>query len=372
MARNDLTDYVIEVLEGPASGAVVPLTGRELPYRAGAGGSLGYGRTMRSKLTWYPGNRVASQQIIGPILKPTTIDGTWKDRYLGTDRAIDLVDLFEELLDSGVQLRVSWSTIVRQGIVKDVDWKPGVPTGGLGDIGWTIVFEWNSAGEPPRRRVGESDIALRSGLVRAANAVASIGETLNRAVKSFNFFVGLVRISTQSIRRTIDDIVEAFAQPLETLAFSAARLGDEPNLPARFVEDASAAAASAQDNAGLAADTISAIFPGAVTIDDGLESILGDALDRFAISEEALAAARELFVQRVRLEAIIRPAAFATVTAVVGSDLRDLAIRFYGNADVWDRIAKQNGLVQSIVPDGVDVLVIPLSLPDATDEKIGC
>jgi hypothetical protein len=341
--RQDLTDYIIEILEGPSAGVVVRLRGRELPYRAGAGGSISYGRTQRSKLTWYPGNRVASQQVIGPVLKPTQINGVWKDRYLGTDRSIDLVETFEELLDSGVQVRVFWSTIERQGIVKDFVWQPGIPTGGLSDIGWQCIFEWNAAGIPPPRRVGESDITLRDGITRAAAS-----------------------------KRAINSLLEEFQQPLETLSSAAGRLGNEPNLPARFVEDASTACDSAQGTSGETAEVTSGIFPGVTIVSDSFEDVLDEALLRYDLSEEAFKVAREMFIQRVRLEEIIRPPQFATVTPVIGADLREIAIRFYGDADLWDRIAKQNGLEQSIIPDTVEELVIPLSLPDATDQKLGC
>lgn len=372
MARQDLTDYIIEILEGPAAGVVIPLSGRKLPYRAGAGGTISYGRTQRSKLTWYPGNRVASQQVIGPVLKPTSINGIWKDRYLGTDQSIDLVETFEELLDSGVQVRVFWSTIERQGIVKDFTWTPGIPTGGLSDIGWVCMFEWNSAGVPPPRRVGESDITLRDGVIRAAGALSSLGQALEDFVTGSNLFVGIAQRSFQASKRAINALLEEMESPLKTLSSAAARLGNEPNLPARFVEDASTACETTQRTSGETAELISAIFAGNVIVSDSFEDILDEALLRYDLSEEAFNTAREAFIQRVRLEEIIRPPEFATVTPVIGSDLREIAIRFYGDADLWDRIAKQNGLEQSIIPDTVKELVIPLSLPDATDQKLGC
>ena len=88
--------------------------------------------------------------------------------------------------------------------------------------------------------------------------------------------------------------------------------------------------------------------------------------------DQSFSAMTEVFELRLRLEEIVRPEAFTTITPVPGSDLRIVAIEFYGDADLWPRIAKQNGLETSAIPDDVEVLVIPLSLPDATDERIGC
>jgi predicted Zn-dependent protease len=81
----------------------------------------------------------------------------------------------------------------------------------------------------------------------------------------------------------------------------------------------------------------------------------------------------EMYDRRVQLEEIIRPEEFQVVTAQPGTDLRKLAIQFYGTADNWDRIAKQNGLVSSVVPDGIEEIIIPLILSDSTDPKrSGC
>ncbi len=372
MARSDQTEYVFEVLEGTAAGRTIPLVGRSAPYRAGAGGSISYGRTMRSKLTWFPGNPVASQQIIGPILKPTPINGVWKERYLGTDAAIDLVELFEELLDTGVQVRVSWQTIERQGIVKDFTWHPGDPTGGLSDIRWEMILEWNSAGIPPPRTVGESDATLRDGLVRAAGAVASLGQSIERFAEGIGTFVGVAKTSFQKVKAELEDLVETLTQPLETLAFTAASLGDEFVIPARLVEDASAAVGIAQETSALTAEVVADIFPGSVMDDDGLESVLGDALARATLVDAAFDAVEELHEQRLRLEGLARPEASTTITPVAGSDLRAVALKFYGDADLWRRVATANGLEGSLIPDDLDVLVIPLAATDALDPGVGC
>jgi len=372
MARSDPTAWVVEVLEGPAAGATVELNGRELPYRSAQGGTISFGKTQRTKQTWYQGNPVASQQIIGPILKPTAINGVWKERYIGTDRPIDLVELFEELLDTGVQVRISWSTIERVGIVKDFTWYPGDPIGGLGDIRWEMIFEWNQAVPAIPRRVGDGQPAVRDLLADAANKLVILGDGIEAFSSGVGTFVGQAKQSYESIDRAFSTFTEALESPLDIQSSTAARMGDEPNLPARLLEDASSAAGSAQETSGRIALFTGSIFPGNTVVSDNFEDILEESLSRYEIIDNCYDSMESQFDTRVRLEEIVRPDEFTTIPAFVGGDLREVAIQFYGDADLWDRIAKQNGLDTSLIPDDVEELVIPLSLPDATDRKIGC
>lgn len=371
MPRGDVTDFVVEVLEGPLTGARLTLKDRSLPYRASAGGSISYGQSQRSKLTWYPGNPVASQQIVGPTLDPTTINGVWKDRYLGDDASIDLVEAFQEICASGVQVRVSWSTIVRRGIVKRVFFQPGVPTGGLGDIAWQVTFEWNQAGVPPRRKVGAGEGDLRDGLVSGASALGQLTTAIEDVIELGNTFLGLLKTGYQAIRGDLEDVVEEVEKPIESLLGAAARIGDEPNLPARFLLETSAAIGSAQVSSGLAAETTAGISAGALVDADDLASQLSAHLVRVEVLDRAFEALETLHVQRSRIEEIARPPSYARVPALVGADLRLFAIQYYGRADLWSRIAEANGIEGSKVPVDLNELVIPLALPDSLDRSIG-
>ena len=149
-------------------------------------------------------------------------------------------------------------------------------------------------------------------------------------------------------------------------------LPDEPELPAAVAEVASSAAGQAQSTSAAIGEIVADIFPADVVIDDSMESILNEAIDRIVIVDQTFAVLVEQFDVRRRLEGIVRPSQFLNVVPVPGSDLRDLARKHYGDADFWPRIAKQNGLETSEIPDGLDVIVIPLSLPNATDDRVGC
>lgn len=370
MARSEATDFIIEVLEGPLAGQVLRLSGRGLPLRDG---SFSLGRKQRTKLSFYSGNKQGSHQIIGPVLLPSTIVGIWDERYLGEDVPIQMVEQFEAVHDSGAQVRMFWSTIERTGVIERFVWRPGAKTGGLHTISWECSFEWNSAGDDtPARFVGESPLTLREQTAEAANGLADLAEAIGQFIDTTNYYVGLARIPFQDDRQALEDRVEAIGPQLDTLSVSASRMGNEPDIRAGLLEDSSGAAGRAQQEAGEVAEITSGIFPAAATNQDGLVAILNEALVRYELSEEALTVARQQYELRRRLEALVRPPIFARIVAVPGSDLRRLANDWYGQADLWDRIAKQNGLDGSVIPDDVREILIPLSLPDATDQKRGC
>lgn len=375
MARSNPTSFLVEVLEGPSAGFVIELLGREMPYGPSGGGQVTFGRKQRSKLTWYPGNRFGSHQIIGPTITPTPINGIWKERYIGEDRPIDLVETFQELCDQGAQLRVSWQTLSYQGIIASIDFAPGNPTGGLGDIGWSMMFEWNAdltVNGPPRPRVGQLDFEIRNALVDAADGLATFGEVLTAFVEGASVFVGTTSSAFAATARVIGTFLDAISPAIQAESESAARSATEPQLPSSVVERSITATAQGQLTGGDAAEVISDIFPASVTVSDDLPSILNERIDRALIVTRAFGVLETQFELRRRLEAIVRPNDFAEVTPIVGSDLRELALRYYGNSDLWPRIAKQNGLTSSIVPSGLDKIVIPLSLPAATDDRVGC
>lgn len=372
MARSDPTSWMIEVLEGPAAGAVVELNGRTMPFRAGAGGSVSFGKRQRTKLTWYPGNRTASQQIIGPTVPATTINGVWKERYIGEDGPIDLVELFEELCEQGSQLRVTWQTREYQGAIVAFDSFPGDPTGGLSDIRWQMTFEWNRGDVPATvPRLGDARTSIRDSLISAASLLASLGDAVETFVATVELFVGTLQSPFSPTKRELEDDVEGLAAPIRIQAEAASRSGDEPELPARTVEDASTASRDAQTRCGEIAEVIGGVFPASSTVDDSLETILNDAVARADVVDLSYEAMEEQFEVRERLEEIIRPAQFTTVPAIPGADLREFAVLFYGDPDDWERIAKLNGLETSLIPDDLADLVIPLSLPDATDDRVG-
>ena len=371
MARSDPTAWLVEVLEGPAAGVKIPLEGRALPFRPSAGGSVSFGTEQRTKLIWYPGNPVATQLVFGPTLPPTTINGVWQDRYLGEDQALDLIDLFTELSETGVQVRVLWGSLVYQGLVKKVDFQPGVPTGGLGDIAWSMVFEWNSRGGlGPRRVVGSAEKTLRGQLATAADLFGTLGELVQALVDTVETLHGLPSALAAPFRTQVEDLADDGAAALETLTTATVTLGTTIDPPRRVLEDADSALDRALDVSADTGQLVSTVFAGTTTAQDGVAVILGQYNDRGETLAKAFEALEGIWESAKQVADLIRPDALVLIRPVRGSDLRDYALLYYGDADLWARIAEANGIdTGSRVPDDVDELLVPLALSSALDDQ---
>lgn len=370
------TAFVIEVLEGPNAGAVLELDGRAMPYRGGSGGSISFGSELQVETTWYPGNREAEQKIIGPRILPTTINGVWKEHYLGENVPQDLANLFTELVDQGCQLRVFWSGIVRRGVLRRFLLTPGVPTGGMGDIGWEAEFEWN-AGQNEQvtpkwsQKAGGTSFEFSDQCASAVLSMTNLISRLRTFAARSDTFVGLVRSSFEPDRREIESVADRLTDPVRIQGQIASRLGVGDQIPGRLIEQGIGSASGAPPIVGDGVAVVANVFHSNVSIDDSLDSVLLEALVRSELVdrcyEEVDAQAQLLY----RLEEIGRPEEFATIEARPGLDLRDVSTRFYGSPDFWPRIGRRNGIATSVVPEGVDRIVVPLQLPAALDDRLG-
>lgn len=371
MPRSDQTDFEILVLEGPNRGETLALSGRSMPYRSGAGGSISFGTTQRIKTTYYPGNRVATQQIMGPVEAPTTINGVWKERYLGENGPIELVEVFQGLCDTGVQVQVSWQTLRYRGIVSSAIFRPGAPTGGLSDIAWDITFEWNRRGSPPRQKVGQTGQDTRTLLVEVADNVEGVSLSVENFADQANFFLGSEKIAFQPQLIELEDGINNLARPVTGLLSLAGQLGQLSSVPRSTAEEAISGADQINRVMGQVAQTIPGSFTGLTTDRDAGDIILLDALRKADVVDEAHAVILQNYDLRIRLEDLSRPSEYLERVVSDGEDLRGIALDEYGNADLWHRVAKYNGLLGSHIPAGLGLIRIPLTVTDTLDERVG-
>lgn len=373
MARSDPTDFVFTVLEGPLAGLVVPLAGWSAPLRGGDGGEISFGRVQRKKTVWYPGSRVGMQQIIGPKLEPTKINGYWPERYLGTDVPIDLVETFEAITDSGSQVRIDWQTRSLVGTIGDFRWVPGDPVGGLTDITWSLTFDPVSDGADTRTppRVQGQRANSRDDMVDAAQQAAGVVTSIQDFVSGVDSFVGLASVAFQPEKKELEDLVSQLNQAVTDEAQLAAQMVDDIDLTSQAVSGAATTTARAVVLLGEVSQRVADIFPARVVVSDDLASVLNDAVQRLDLADQATLAMEQQFASRVAFEREARPAAYVRIPAVAGSDLREVAIEYYGNADLWIRIAERNGLEDSRIPEDVTEIVVPLSLPENNDPRVG-
>jgi hypothetical protein len=148
---------VIEELGGQER--TLTLRGSGLPFHG-----VGWGGENKVTTTWYNGNPEGSQQVLGPRLLPTDMEGEWKTTLLGRTPAVisasggantvirnpdSLRLIFESFRDSGMRLKVSWRNMTREGRLVEF-----TPTNGYStDVHWKAKFDWASVGLDANKRI---------------------------------------------------------------------------------------------------------------------------------------------------------------------------------------------------------------------------
>jgi hypothetical protein len=397
------TPFDIEVLDGSLKGTTISLVGTMLPFRG-----VSFPTKQRSKTTYYPGNPVGSQQVFGATKDDTTVNGVWYDMALGPGQARVLVRQMEFLVEHGAPVEVRWGGgatggfedigIVRRGIVKSID--PKYETTQI--VEWTIVFEWKGESlqtKPPTFAAGPSAVAtkadefnfLSNGLSETSDDVTSWREDANRFVSDG---VGALAF----VNSALDDVQSAFANAMTELDYATDLVTSVAEFPASVMERVRGACArvvghchnvraaydavaglqaippglSGQDwvDAALfasqqAKEAKLALFP----TDDPLLQLDGMG-QQFSIMQATDAQAEACARQSASLAAQIHPVVIAEVRLPAGSDLRDEAMRRWGDPNMWALIADFNDMDSSLVPDTPtgpsDTGAPPILIPDPT------
>lgn len=348
----------IRVLDGPLStqplmpglaNGVVQLDGRSGPYRP-----ITYEREMRRKTTYYPGNPEGTQQIIGKQFEPMTITGTWKDRYLGDGVARQLEDLFEKIQDSGASLEVTWGARisfdsnseddnrVRVGILWKFKTSPDRPQ----DIAWEMTFDWRGTGQSQTPAItSTTPVNPREGFT---GAVADIQFTK----EAFGAYQdGVISPLPQSVRDAIGRAFTDIDSATDTILRANSVIASNANIPGGTLRNLIAASSLAVGAMTQLRDSALSLDPtrllpatdaavGFLLLKDQVFTLLG-------LSEQGADSARQA---ADGIATQITPDIIAEVVAPAGVDLRDLALKYYGDPDSWFAIAQFNDLDGSAVP----------------------
>ena len=146
---NTASQFTIRELTGRARTLI--LRGRGLPYRP---------FTLRGKqrisLDWYPGNPQATANVLGPEEQSTTINGMWKDIFIGVGganavtlnnvqvRSVKaLVPIIDSMRREGQEVEVTWDATIRRGFIEEVE----IKWQNIHDVEFQISFIWVSLGE---------------------------------------------------------------------------------------------------------------------------------------------------------------------------------------------------------------------------------
>lgn len=358
--------FQIRVIEGAMSTAllqdgqppgILQLVGRALPFRP-----MKFGTGQRVQTTFYPGNPVGSQLTIGPKLKPSVFNGEWNDKYLGNGQAEALKELLETISEAGVSVEVTWpmaalggtteaptitgKPTVRIGILDEFDW---TYLYGIEDIAWEAHFDWRAKGGTSAQapisatgtlnpREGFADVAADLQLFKAMGqaflespGVASIGVP-QAAQNAFN-----------NVFAVVDSAVDAVIQA--TSGVTSATL-----IPAAAAQQLITSCQSGAQACANMVDNLMAIDLLVLEVQDSALGLLRLVDPLFDAAHQADAAAETCCDNAVGIQQATIPDVIATVIAPAGTDLRDLALKFFGDADAWQAIAIANDITGSAVP----------------------
>lgn len=367
--------FIVRQRDMPAR--TIVLQGRSLPYRG-----VAWGGRQAIDLNWMPGNPVASSQIIGGQLKPTSIIGKWKDVFLASEqnrgilanfpklqsvarpdadvrggnvfsaagsvpaqyaeRAIALREAFEMLREESVLLKVEWGTLVRYGHITDTNF----PHDREEDIDYEIEFSWlGKTDSQPKPKLKAPDL-----LSLLKKILALLDEVINALlIVVFEAQMFLTKI-TQGINKLGSFVTELLGalEKISSFVFAPADiLGTiKSNLVAIQLAALDLFRTMQEGSASLEASATG--NPLAVSRAQTWEQTLRDRIQRLA-SEAAR--------QEAQVEELLVPELLGVIAMPAGKTLRDVSIENFGTPDNWRAIADFNGFGGSLVPRGTVVRI---------------
>lgn len=223
---SDASAIIIEEITGPKR--KLEMRGPALPHKGTT-----WEEGQKVKTIWYPGNKRATQQVLGPTFMPSSWEGMWRRSLMtrapslytdeqGRKTKVTAPHFMREVLSNmstiGSLLRVVWSTatgvgkpyaITREGRLLTIK----TPIDTIHDIGWTLNFEWVGEGGNTQRIV-----STREGDYEA-NHIALMAELNELLIEQKKFaFVNATELVPKSASNITLGQLEAFADyPIELI-----------------------------------------------------------------------------------------------------------------------------------------------------------
>ena len=330
-AAPSASPFQITILEGPlaaqdfgpfgAGAGVISLTGWASPSNTRQ--KVSFPVEMRSKTTRYAGNEQASQQVMGAFDDDLTIAGVWNDVKIGDGNARYLWDTFDAVCRSGATLQVDWNGVSRRGILKRFTPTPLRAQ----DVEWEMRFEW-------RGRVAPSaPPTFSTSTQNPRDALSSLSDSIQ---------------GTQSMVQSISQVTLGVAAPT-TIA----------SIPQNIIERAIGICGNVATQLSQTEDAILNLSMGAYVVRDDALTLLQFQFARLSLLQQSTASREVAANTAASFTGYLFPEVIAEVRAPAGSSLRDIALKFYGDPDLWWVIAKYNGFTGSSVPS------LPLGVTDS-------
>lgn len=380
--------FQIKILEGSISTEVLqdgqPPGLLVLAGRAGPFSGPEWSQKMRVKTTFPPGSPVGTQQVIGRTLDPSTFTGEWNDRYLGDGQAMVLTEMFRRIADAGASVQVTWGgalfgdvsapvltgeAFVRVGIMTSFKIKPAR----VQDVTWEMVFDWRSAGEaaaPPIAATAKMNPT--EGFANLMDQLDLATATLEAIQQGPQFSLGIPQVAEQAFAQAFGAIDAA----VDTIQNATSSVTAAVVIPTQAALQLIGACSTGLQAVITMETTLLSLNQVAMEVAD---SALGLLLlkDQILSTVVGLGGVKELCVDTSDgMAGFVESDVIAEVRAPAGTDLRDLAIKYYGDADLWWAIAQANGIEGSAVPsppagasdDPARAIRIPRPQPGASSD----
>jgi hypothetical protein len=393
-------------MAGPAfviqevGGRRIVLSGRALPYRP-----LKFQGTQQLEQTWYPGYDRATVQVLGPHEENTTVNGMWKDRFLAASRSsqdatvdegavtrtVELVDLFDRIRRSGIQLDVSWGPVARRGYLRsfshtwtteqDCEWEMeflwSSNESAAPDFGSTLIrreFVLSDSLDVARAAISRAEAVVRqndpedaltpswfqaiqleiskmaSEINAAISQASTIGQPIAQTSRQISALIGGTVASSLAI------INQASSTGLDVLGVANAigsTVGSFQSLPTVFAQQWS----QVTQGAGVVMSSL-------VGVDPDATNILSSVYSQSEAQRVARGQIRLLQDLQSRINDSLEPVPDTFYVTRDGDNLRGISTTFYGTPDRWIAIQEKNKETladyneSSNVPAGL-VLTIP-------------
>ncbi len=354
------TSLEIRQIEGEAPITVL-LRQRAMPYQEPS-----FKAVLKTKKTNYPGNPVATQQVLNPDDANTTFEGIWKERFLkgavvvnGDEKAISSVDqliaVFENLIRAGKLVRVQWLSFIRTGLIVGFDVKPQTAV----DMKWELEFEWQSRDDSLLgSRAAAFEVPSPDDLLNLLNTIEDIVTMAPGLVASFNAVIVSAIRDVQdklgeivNLLRVAEAIISLPAQIVGAIRAAVLALVRQVQDLTRQLSDRWTESPMGKGLAlAMSTSTVQPESVGTQTSALSSQAQYAGWSRSLTLSLSALAFAAQRAYQGVAER--VTPQGLRVLTVAEGETLYSLAERLYGSPDFANFLAVANGLTSVSVPPG--------------------
>lgn len=366
MAESFNTASAFTIRELTGQRRTVRMVGRALPYRP-----FSLKTQQRVETTWLPGSPEATATVLGRQDAPTTVTGSFKDKYLGvednsanqtqgqgtlypltvngesvlTARAAE--QLFDSIAGEGQVVEVTWDETVRQGFLSAFsrDWH------NTHDLFWEMTFTWIGRGEgtPAAVLVQETSVADTGSLLQKKTQ-----ELVTAAQPPFQV--------AATFAAALGRVLTSIAQSSATVQGSAAKLARTAVTPIEASRRTVAACTAIVEQTQELTNLMNANVYYAIDTSQPMATMgLGVRLRAANYARTLIDLAHEMrriaIIRRSTLITAMEDLLLAVYTAREDEDLRDVSRRFYGSPFEWRTLLAFNNLTTPALSGGQIVLV---------------